>query len=131
MTKKRVRSKTGRSKKRKLLLTDRSLGDLATIKAYSIEQWGKKTATKYLARIEDSLLLIQSNPDLLRQEEGFHPFLRFYHVKKHVLVFDVQANALVLLTLFHSSMDILSRLAKFEPTLAAEVELLHRKLEKK
>jgi len=127
VTGKTGRSKASRSKKNRLLLTDRSLKDLATLKQYSIEQWGKKTASKYLAQIEDSLSLILSNPELLRQEEGFHQFLRFYQVKKHVLVFDIQDRDIILLTLFHGSMDIFARLAKLEPTLAAEAELLHRK----
>ena len=123
--------KSSRSKAKKLLLTDRSLNDIAAIEQYSIAQWGKKTASKYLAQIEDSLTLIQKTPDLLRQEEAFHPVLRFYTVNKHILVFDIQSSDIILLTVFHGSMDIFSRLARLEPTLATEVELLHRKLQTK
>lgn len=123
--------KSSRSKAKKLLLTDRSLNDIAAIEQYSIEQWGKKTASKYLAQIEDALSLIQENADLLRQVEVFHPILHFYTVNKHILVFDIQPSDIILLTVFHGSMDIFSRLAKLEPTLATEVELLHRKLHKK
>ena len=115
----------------RLLLTDRSLSDIAAIERYSIEQWGKKTAAKYLAQIEDALSRIKGNPNLLRQEEGFHQFLRFYTANKHVLVFDIQGNDLILLTVFHGSMDIPARLAELEPTLAAEVKLLHQQLQRK
>jgi len=123
-----VTKKKSGSKTKRLLLTDRSLADIAVIKQYSIEQRGKQVAARYITQIEDSLSLIQNNPSLLRKEEGFSAFLRFYNVEKHVLVFDTQVNDIILLTLFHGSMDIPSRLAKLEPTLATEVELLHRKL---
>jgi len=126
MTKKR-----GRSPAKRLLLTDRSLSDLAAIEKYSIEQWGKRTASRYVAEIEGALARVQGNPELLRQEVGFHPCLRFYNVKQHVLVFDMQVQEIILLTVFHGSMDIPSRLAELEPTLAAEVELLHDQLRRK
>ncbi len=112
----------------RLLLTDRSLRDLSAIEAYSIEQWGKRAATKYLSQIEDALSRIQENPDLLMNATELHPSLHFYTVNKHVLVFDVRAEAMVLLTAFHGSMDIPARLADLEPTLATEIEILHRKL---
>lgn len=121
--------KTGHSKTPRLLLTDRSLTDLVAIEQYSIEQWGKRVAAKYFTQIEDALSLIRSNPSLLRQEEGFHSFLRFYSVNKHVLVFDIDANDIILLTVFHGSMNIPARLDELEPTLANEVKLLHQKLQ--
>lgn len=126
-----MNTKSSLSKAKRLLLTDRSLHDIAAIEQYSIEQWGKKTAAKYLARIEEALSLIQESPNVLRQEETIHPFLRFYTANKHILVFDIQSNEIILLTVFHGSMDIFSCLARLEPTLAAEVELLHRKLRPK
>ena len=120
-------SKKSRRLKR-LLLTDRCLQDIAVIEQYSIAQWGRKTANQYLRAINDALKRIQANPELLQQEPGFHELLRFYRVNKHVLVCDLEANDIIVLTVFHASMDIPSRLADLEPTLAAEVELLHHKL---
>ena len=127
MTKKKVRPKTAN----RLLLTDRSLHEIAAIEQDSIEQWGKKTAAKYVAQLEDALSRIKSNPHLLRQEEGFHQFLQFYTANKHVLVFEIQDNDIILLTVFHGSMDIPARLAELEPTLATEVKLLHQQLQRK
>ncbi|PHS02237.1 MAG: hypothetical protein COA78_21725 [Blastopirellula sp.] len=121
-----VKNKHG--KKVRLLLTDRSLQDITEIEEYSIKQWGKSTAAKYLLQIEDSLSLIKDNPGLLRTETGFPEHLKFYCINKRVLVFDVQSNDIILLTLFHGSIDILSRLIELQPTLAEEVKLLHQRL---
>jgi len=52
-------------------------------------------------------------------------------VKKPLLVCDRQEKSIVVLTVFHSSMDIPSRMAELQPMLAAEVEILHRKLQGK
>lgn len=114
----------------KLLIAERALQDIAGIEEYSIIQWGKRTATKYISDIEAALVRMQANPELLRPEEGFHPALSFYRVNKHLLLCDVQPKAIFLLTVIHASRDIPSRLAELAPTLAAEVELLHERLKR-
>jgi hypothetical protein len=70
------------------------------------------------------------HPDLLKQDLDLHPALRFYRVNKHLLVCDVHSKSIVVLTVIHASMDIPIRLAELQPTLAAEVELLRRKLQR-
>ncbi|MCG8586193.1 MAG: type II toxin-antitoxin system RelE/ParE family toxin [Pirellulales bacterium] len=117
--------------KTKLLLAERALRDIAEIETYSISQWGKRTASRYIADIEAALERVRQDPELLRPEEDFHPELAFYRVNKHLLVCDVQDTAIFLLTVIHASRDIPSRLAEMEPMLAAEVELLHAKLKKR
>lgn len=114
-----------------MLLTDRSLSDIAGVEAYSIEQWGKKTAAKYLSQIEDALTRIGKSPELLQQLEGFPTGFQYYVVNKHVLAFDVDAQSLILLAVLHGSMDIPSRLSELVPTLAAEIEIMRKRLPKK
>ena len=113
-----------------LLLTERVLRDIADIERFSIAQWGKTTAAKYISDIEAALSLLQENSALLRAAEELHPELRFYRVNKHVLVCDVQQNTIFLLTVIHASRDIPSRLAEMQPSLTMEIELLHQRLAK-
>ena len=112
----------------KLHLTERAIADLIAILSYSIEQWGKRVATKYLSDLDARLQLVQENPRLMTAVEGLPQALKCYPARGHVLVFDVQPKSLVLLTVIHGSMDIPNRLGELVPTLAAEVELLHGKL---
>jgi toxin ParE1/3/4 len=109
-----------------LSLTARAVSDIQTIWDYSVIQWGEQTAGKYLDELEAGLNRLKSQPNLLREQPDFHSALRFYRVNKHLLVCDVQNSSVVVLTLIHASMDVPSKLADLEPTLAAEVELLHR-----
>ncbi len=112
----------------KLLLTDRAISDLLEIEAYSIEQWGKRTATKYLKSIESSLQLIREDPDILRTFDGLPENLQFSRVNKHLVVCDVRPTSIVVLTVVHGSMDIPNRLAELVPQLSAEVAMLHKRL---
>ncbi len=112
-----------------LRLTYRALGDLSDIERYSISQWGKTVADRYLADIEAALQRLSDRPELLREEPDFHFALRFYRVNKHWLVCDVQADVILVLTVIHGSMDIPSRLSKLQPLLSSEAAWLHGKLQ--
>jgi toxin ParE1/3/4 len=113
-----------------LLLTQRALRDLNGIERYSTEQWGKRTATRYLSDIEAALVRVREHPDLLRPEADFHDSLRFYSVNQHVLVCDLLPDAIFVLAVLHGSMDIPSRLHELSATLPLEAELLHRTLQR-
>ncbi|TWU44911.1 Toxin ParE [Novipirellula aureliae] len=110
-------------------LTERALRDIAQIEQYSIEQFGKATAKRYLSDLEAAIHRLAEHPGLLTQTTDFHPSLHFYRSGRHVLVCDRQADGIVILTLLHATMDIPERLSELEPTLRAETELLNRKLQ--
>ena len=112
----------------KLLLTERAISVLLEIEAYSVEQWGTRTATKSLKEFESSLRLIRESPGILRPFDGLPEELQFYRVNKHLLICDVSPTSIVLLTVIHGSMDIPNRIAELVPQLSAEVALLHEKL---
>lgn len=114
-----------------LLVTERALRDIAEIEEYSVAEWGRRVAAKYIEELEEALGLLRERPDLLRMDAEVVPGLHFYRVKKHLLVCTFEAKAIVLLTVIHSSRDIPSRLAEMQPSLAAEVELLQQKLNQK
>lgn len=122
MAKKRV------ARKFRVLLTERALRDIAEIRDYSMEQFGKRVANQYIASLELAIARIREEPTLLFEEAELHPWLMFYRSQKHLLVCDKQKGAIVVLTVIHASMDIPARLADLQPTLNTETELLHRKL---
>lgn len=112
----------------KLLLTHRALADLAEVLSHSTEQWGKRTAEKYLAELEAGLERIRQQPDLLQPLPDLPASLTYYRVQKHLFACDRQPGSIVVLSIIHASVDIPNRLAELQPTLAAEVELLHGQL---
>lgn len=109
-------------------LTSRALRDLRSIEEFSIREWGRKTAHKYLDDIASALDRLQENPDILRLEPEFALGLYFYRVKRHFLVCDYRDDFVIVLTVIHTSMDLPARLLDLEPRLAAESQLLRTKL---
>ena len=112
-------------------MTQRSLRDIKGIEAYSLEQFGRRVANKYLDKLEAGISRLAENPELLREEPPFRASLRFYRIEKHVLVCETGVRGkLIILTLLHASMDIPSRLAELEPMLKMEVQMLAAQLRK-
>ncbi|WP_153558033.1 type II toxin-antitoxin system RelE/ParE family toxin [Roseimaritima sediminicola] len=116
-------------KTRRLALTQSALASISDIERYSISHWGKKVAARYINDLQSGLIRIQAQPDLLRPHPEFPSDLCFYRVNKHLLVCDLQKASIIVLAVIHASQDIPGRLAELEPTLATEVELLHKQLD--
>jgi plasmid stabilization system protein ParE len=111
-----------------VVLTERALADLREVERYSMKEWGRRVAGKYINDIESALDRLRESPGLLRREPDLAPGLFFYRVRKHVLVCDVEGQAVTVLTVIHTAMDIPSRLAELEPRLILEARFLHEKL---
>ncbi len=115
------------SKKAVVELTRRALGDLRQIEIYSVQEWGRKAADKYLDDISAALDRLSDHPEILRLEPDFCPGLYFYRVNKHFLVCDYHTETVLVLTVIHTSMDLPSRLQELEPRLIVESQLLQTK----
>ena len=108
-------------------LTDRAFDDLDEIEIYSIKQFGKKVANKYIDDIESGLNFLQENSGLLQGVEGFSGKLKFYRIRNHFLVCTQIKTTVLVLTIKHVQMDIINKLSELEPTLAIEVDLFFKK----
>lgn len=105
----------------------RALSDLREIERYSVKEWGRKAADKYLDDITAALDRLSESPEILRIEPDLIPGLYFYRVRKHILVCDFQSEKVVVLTVVHTSMDLPARLVELEPRLVAESQILQTK----
>jgi toxin ParE1/3/4 len=111
---------------KKLLLTRRALDDIQDIYEYSLEIWGKKTAIKYIEALQDCFLLIQKNDGLLKINKKISSRFIAYPVQKHILICDIINGCICILTVRHSSMNLMQRLKKLEPSLDSEAKALFK-----
>jgi plasmid stabilization system protein ParE len=109
-----------------LALTRRALRDIEEIEAFSIEQWGKRTANEYLNSIELALDRLRKNPDLLKSKEDISERFKFYRLKRHLLICTQREQRIYVLAVRHGAMDLPTRVAELEPTLIEEAEMLHQ-----
>ena len=113
----------------RLLLTNRALADLDTVASYSVERWGFRVASQYVADLDAALGRLANDLSLFRERHDYTGRLRFYRVREHVLVGDVIGGTGFVLAVWHGSMDFIERLPELEPDLAREAEIVARQIE--
>lgn len=115
---------------KKLLLTDRALDDIQNIYDYSCAEWDEQTALKYLRGFEECFSLLRENEGLLKINKQISSKFMAYPVQKHFVICDIINDNIYVLTIKHTSMDLLERLKKLEPTLDGEAKALYKKVSK-
>lgn len=113
---------------KKLLLTDRALDDLQDIYEYSVDLWGEKIALRYLQALEECFSLLQSNTGLLKINKKISSRFIAYPIQKHILICDIINDAICILTVRHSSMNLMERLKELQPTLDEEAKALFKRI---
>ena len=113
----------------RVILSRRALLDIAEIETSSHERWGAAVADRYLADLQAGLRRLAAFPALLQARQEESDRLHFYRVRQHILVCDATPKRILVLTIWHGSMDLAKRLQVWEPTLVGEATWLHRRLQ--
>lgn len=117
------------SKTFSVYVTDRALSDLREVEDYSISNWGKAVAGKYILKFEKAFRLLEDNPDLARANPELGADLLFYRVEKHLLACVKIKTGLAVLTIAHASRDLEVLLGEISPTLRFELKRLVQKIQ--
>ena len=116
-----------KGKKPKIYLTDRAIADLQEIESYTITKWGTKQAAKYLDAFDHFFQLIESEPGILSPVPMIDSLLT-HIVESHIVVCTRWRNDVLVLTIVHSSREVIIHLHNLRPTLRIEVDALKRQL---
>ncbi len=108
----------------KLFPTHRALSDINVIEHDSVEHWGSQVADKDLTDLEAAIGPLAEDLSLFKERHDYTGRLRFYDVRKHVLVGDVINQVVFILTVWHGSMDFIDRLPTIQPDLMHETEIM-------
>lgn len=104
--------------------------DLAEIRDYSIEHFGEEVAARYINSIQESLLMLEEHPSVLKGgNDSFSEALFFYPTQRHHLVCTVIDKIVIVLTVTHCQMDLISKLRELEPALLEEAKILFESLQ--
>ena len=112
-------------------LTDRFLEYLEEVYQFSITEWDEIVADKYLLGIETALNLLQENSEILVHRPSISNRFLTHPVNNHWLICEVIGDQIFGLTLLHSSLNVLERLQKYEPSLEKEAQALFNQLSNK
>lgn len=109
-----------------VLLTDRAKEDIREIYYYSIEEFGVSVADKYIDRLEYSLSILSEQPDLLLKKPSISPHYQLFQSGSHWLICEKQEDIVYVVTVKHTSINIIEKLTELKPMLQKEIEFIKR-----
>ena len=112
----------------KVLITERAKSDISAIYQYSFDQFGLNTAEEYLNKIEFGISLLSQQSELLLYKPNISESFKLFKVGVHWLVCDRVGDTIYILTLKHTSMNLIERLNDLRPTLKRELLTLRNRL---
>ena len=117
-----------KARKSNVFLSERAIADLLEIEAFSTEKWGKATADRYLNAFDNFFALVEAQPGILLSIPVIERLLT-HSVEKHVVVCTLWNDDVLVLTIVHSSRELITHVDRLLPTLKSEVELLKKRLQ--
>jgi plasmid stabilization system protein ParE len=116
-----------KGKKAKIYLTNRAIADLQEIESYTSTKWGTTQAAKYLDAFNYFFQLLESEPGILSPVPMIDSLLT-HTVESHIVVCTLWGNNVLVLTIVHSSQDVILHLDRLLPKLRLEVDAIKRQL---
>ena len=86
-------------------ITDAALGDLRSIRSYTVEKWGEDQEAKYLDAMWRRFEELLDEPQRWRMRNDLFPGCRIASQGKHVILFRVEGELLQVVRVLHSAMD--------------------------
>ena len=90
----------------RLVLSAEADDDLADLLNQSVMRWGEEQARRYAQAIERAFALLSNNPNLGRLRADLQPDLRSYPVQRHIIVYPLRDDTLIVMRILHGRMDI-------------------------
>jgi toxin ParE1/3/4 len=94
----------------RLTLSPEAQKDLIGILRYSGEKWGLEQLAVYRDKLNDTLLLIERNPQIGHAGVGLPSMYLVYPVGSHVVVYRIRNDAVEVIRILHKRMSILRHL---------------------
>jgi toxin ParE1/3/4 len=95
----------------KMLFTHAAMEDLRSIRAYTLETWGKEQEELYLNRIWARFDSMRLDPTRYRLCPDLFPGCRIAPEGKHIILFRVGVSSLEIVRVLHVAMDFKRHLA--------------------
>lgn len=88
-----------------LELTHAALGDLRSIRAYTLDQWGPAQEQQYLDQIWKKFESLLTDSSKFRFRQDLFPGCQIAAEGKHVILFRVHRSTLQIVRVLHGAMD--------------------------
>ena len=80
--------------------------DLEGIWRYTAEQWGVDQAVKYIDALDDAFKHLAQMPLICRERQEFRPPVRIYQHERHLIVYIVSNDEMIIIRILHAHMNL-------------------------
>ena len=87
---------------KRLRLSNEAVADLDRVWDYSAEAWGAQQAERYTKGLQRSLQTIEIMPEAGREHLEFDPPLRSYPSAKHVIIYTIGSDEILIVRILAS-----------------------------
>jgi toxin ParE1/3/4 len=91
---------------RKTIFSKKAEKDLIEIYRYGFLNHDEQKAELYIESLKEKCQVLADNPFLYRERKEFTPPVRIYHHKKHLIIYTVETNHILIVRIQHERMDI-------------------------
>ena len=80
--------------------------DLIELYVYGYKQFGESRAENYFSELENCFQLLSETPLICRERKEFNPHIRIHHHGRHIVIYLIQTDHILIVRVLHDSMDI-------------------------
>ena len=80
--------------------------DLMGIYQYGFLNYGENKADLYINALKDKCQFLGANPTLYRERIELTPPVRICHYKKHLIIYNIEADHILIVRICHERMNI-------------------------
>ena len=80
--------------------------DLIGIYVHGFKYFGEEQAEKYFSELEDRFQLLSETPLICRERTEFIPPVRIHHHGRHLIIYVIRGDLILIVRVLHDSMDL-------------------------
>lgn len=100
---------------RRYILSPQAQTDITNIRKYTIQQWGKAQADKYILQLRDRMRWLVANPMLGRSRDEVREGYRSFNEGDHIIFYRLAGSAIEVIGIPHQNMDIEKKFSDENP----------------
>jgi len=88
------------------IFSHKAVADLTDIYRYTSKKYGATQADLYAGSLKKTCQMLADYPLMNRERSEFTPPVHLHHHRKHLIIYAVKADHIVIIRLLHDRMDI-------------------------
>ncbi len=85
--------------------------DIRSIARYTQDTWGRDQRQRYLNGLNEKFEVLAVMPEMAAERRDFQPPVRIHHYEKHLIIYVVTDNGILIVRVLHQSQDVPAQLS--------------------